>query len=206
MEAAVTGRPVLVPDLHHTTGMSRWPTFAAAVVEQSWVGALFAVPLQWGAINLGVLDLYRKAPGSLSGAQLRDAMRAADMAALTCAPSRPCGPRLASASTSTPSISSSMWAGWTFCSVRGLDLLTQTGRTATENDNGYAVTGVLPQIDRAWTLCWDGGRLPVRYHSSYHCNPGRRVRGAALRRQAVSTRGGDDQPDTRWVSPSPSGP
>jgi hypothetical protein len=82
VEAAVTGRPVLVADLHHTTEASRWPTFAAAVVEQSEVGALFAVPLQWGTVNLGVLDLYRKVPGSLSGAQLRDAMSAADMAAL----------------------------------------------------------------------------------------------------------------------------
>ena len=82
VEAAVTGRPVLVADLHHATEASRWPTFAAAVVEQSDVGALFAVPLQWGTVNLGVLDLYRKATGSLSGAQLRDAMSAADMAAL----------------------------------------------------------------------------------------------------------------------------
>jgi hypothetical protein len=82
VEAAVTGRPVLVADLHHTTEVSRWPMFAAAVVEQSEVGALFAVPLQWGTVNLGVLDLYRKAPGSLSNAQLRDAMSAADMAAL----------------------------------------------------------------------------------------------------------------------------
>ena len=62
--------------------VSRWPTFAAAVVEQSDVGALFAVPFQWGAINLGVLDLYRTAPGSLSDVQLRDAISAADMAAL----------------------------------------------------------------------------------------------------------------------------
>ncbi len=82
VEAAVTGRPVLVADLHHTTEASRWPIFAAAVVEQSDVGALFAVPLQWGTINLGVLDLYRKAPGSLSDAQLRDVMSAADMAGL----------------------------------------------------------------------------------------------------------------------------
>ena len=82
VEAAVTGRPVLVADIHHTTAVSRWPIFAAAVVEQSDVGALFAVPLQWGTVNLGVLDLYRKAPGSLSDAQLRDAMSAADMAAL----------------------------------------------------------------------------------------------------------------------------
>ncbi len=82
MEAAQTGRPVLVPDLRHSTATSRWPIFAAAVMEQSEVGALFAVPLQWGAINLGVLDLYRKAPGSLSNAQLRDAISSANMAAL----------------------------------------------------------------------------------------------------------------------------
>lgn len=82
VQAAVTGRPVLVADMQHVTEASRWPTFAAAVVEQSEVGALFAVPLQWGTINLGVLDLYRKIPGSLSDAQLRDVMSAADMAAL----------------------------------------------------------------------------------------------------------------------------
>jgi hypothetical protein len=82
VEAAVTGRPVLIADMHHTAEASRWPSFAAAVVEQSEVGALFAVPLQWGTITLGVLDLYRKVPGSLSNAQLRDAMSAADMAAL----------------------------------------------------------------------------------------------------------------------------
>jgi hypothetical protein len=26
------------------------------------VGTLFALPLQWGAINLGVLEMYRAAP------------------------------------------------------------------------------------------------------------------------------------------------
>lgn len=82
VEAAASGRPVLVADLHHLTEASRWPIFATAVVEQSGIGALFAVPLQWGTINLGVLDLYRNAPGALSDAQLRDAMSAADMAAL----------------------------------------------------------------------------------------------------------------------------
>jgi GAF domain-containing protein len=82
MEAALTGRPVLVPDLHHSTETSRWPIFAAAVMEQSEVAALFAVPLQWGTINLGVLDLYREVPGSLSNPQLRDAISSANIAAL----------------------------------------------------------------------------------------------------------------------------
>ena len=82
VEAALTGRPVLVPDLHHSTEVSHWPIFAGEVVERSDVTALFAVPMQWGTINLGVLDLYRRAPGSLSEAQLRDVMRGADLAAL----------------------------------------------------------------------------------------------------------------------------
>jgi anti-anti-sigma factor len=57
-------------------------------------------------------------------------------------------------------------ARMTFCSARGLDLLTQTGRTAAENATGYAVSGVLPQTARVWTLCWDDDRLPVRYRST----------------------------------------
>ena len=66
MEAASTGRPVLVPDIHGVES-NRWPLFAAAVVEQTGVAALFALPLQWGAVNLGVLDLYRFHPGGLGG-------------------------------------------------------------------------------------------------------------------------------------------
>ena len=82
MEAADTGRPVLVADLRESAETARWPIFAAAVADQTSVGALFALPLQWGAINLGVLDLYRCAPGSLSDLQRRDALAAADTAAL----------------------------------------------------------------------------------------------------------------------------
>ena len=81
MEAASTGRPVLVPDIHGVES-NRWPLFAAAVVEQTGVAALFALPLQWGAVNLGVLDLYRFHPGGLGGSQYRDALAAADITAL----------------------------------------------------------------------------------------------------------------------------
>lgn len=56
-------------------------------------------------------------------------------------------------------------ARMTFCSVRGLELLTQTGRIAAERETGYAVTGVLPHIHRVWTLCWGNDR-PVRYPST----------------------------------------
>ncbi len=82
MDAARTGRPVLVPDMNEVTDSARWPVYAQAVAEQAGVGAVFALPLQWATVNLGVLDLHRKAAGSLPTAQLRDALGAADIAAL----------------------------------------------------------------------------------------------------------------------------
>jgi GAF domain len=82
VEAAGTGSPVLVDDLRASTEIARWPVFAAAVLERSPVRALFALPLQWGAVNLGVLDLYRRTPGPLRDEQLRDALSGADAAAL----------------------------------------------------------------------------------------------------------------------------
>jgi hypothetical protein len=82
IEAATSGRPVLVSDLHDGTDATRWPIFAAAVTEQTEVRALFALPLQWGTINLGVLDLYRRRPVGLSDDQRRDAVAAVDAATL----------------------------------------------------------------------------------------------------------------------------
>jgi hypothetical protein len=43
--AAVTGTPALVAYLYCSTNARRWPIFAAAVVEQTDVRALFAFPL-----------------------------------------------------------------------------------------------------------------------------------------------------------------
>jgi hypothetical protein len=82
IEAATTGSPVLVPDLDHAGGTRGWPVFAAAVLERSNARALFALPLQWGPVNLGVIDLYRTQPGALSGEQQRDAFAAAEVAGL----------------------------------------------------------------------------------------------------------------------------
>lgn len=82
IEAAATGRPVLVPDLQVATQQSRWPMFAATVTEQTAVRALFALPLQLGTIHLGVLDLYRTAPGPMTDAELREALSAAATAAI----------------------------------------------------------------------------------------------------------------------------
>jgi hypothetical protein len=69
-------------DSAHSTETARWPIFAAAVAERTNVTALFALPLHRGAAKLGVLDLYRVAPGELSELQRRDTLAAADTAAL----------------------------------------------------------------------------------------------------------------------------
>jgi anti-sigma B factor antagonist len=55
-------------------------------------------------------------------------------------------------------------AWMTFCSARGLDLLTHTGHTTTETATRFAVCGVAPHIDRLWTLIWEGD-LPIRHRS-----------------------------------------
>jgi hypothetical protein len=82
MRAATSGRAVMVSDLNDSAEAASWPAFAAAVLEQSTARALFAVPLQWGVINLGVLDLYRIAPGGLGQEQCRDLIAATNLASL----------------------------------------------------------------------------------------------------------------------------
>ena len=76
VEAFTDRRPVLVPDLAEVTG-SRWPVFAAAA-RRTPVRAAFVLPLQAGAIGVGVLDLYCDEPGMLGRDELAGALRAAD--------------------------------------------------------------------------------------------------------------------------------
>ncbi|MGW6276998.1 GAF and ANTAR domain-containing protein [Kribbella sp. NPDC055071] len=64
-------RPVLEHDLAQAA--ARWPGFAPAATE-SGIAAIFAFPLQVGAIRLGVLDLYRDTPGPLDNLQLGEAL------------------------------------------------------------------------------------------------------------------------------------
>ena len=52
----------------------------APAAAQAGVRAVFALPLQVGAIRLGVLDLYRAQPGDLDREQLADALVLADTA------------------------------------------------------------------------------------------------------------------------------
>lgn len=55
-------RPVLVSDLDQ--GAARWPQFAPAALEAG-VRAVFAFPLQVGAIRFGSVCLFRDEPGEL---------------------------------------------------------------------------------------------------------------------------------------------
>lgn len=71
-------RPVLVPELG-SNRPTRWPAYTPAALEQG-VRAVFAFPLQIGAARLGVLDVYRDAPGGLSGVALRQALTFAEVA------------------------------------------------------------------------------------------------------------------------------
>lgn len=77
VEAFTTGELVLVPDLAVDAG--RWPGFAQLALSKS-VAAMFAFPLQFGAIRVGMLDLYRHRPGRLSSRELTDAAVLANLA------------------------------------------------------------------------------------------------------------------------------
>ena len=80
-DAASDSGPVLVSDLDETDADRRWPVFAPAA-RQAGAAAIFAFPLRIGAIQAGVMGLYRVRPGPLSNAQLGDALLFADAAAL----------------------------------------------------------------------------------------------------------------------------
>lgn len=83
IDAATSGRPVLLPDLADAddVAVERWPAFMEAVARVG-VRAVFAFPLRVGAISVGVIDLYRDSPGALSPSDLPAALLAADAAAL----------------------------------------------------------------------------------------------------------------------------
>jgi hypothetical protein len=71
------GSPMLIADLAPMT--ERWPGFAPAAMAAG-ARALFAFPLQAGAIRAGVLSLYRAQPGPLTPQQLADALVFAEIA------------------------------------------------------------------------------------------------------------------------------
>jgi hypothetical protein len=76
---AVEGGLVLAADLTTSDCLTRWPMFAPAAVSAG-VRANFGLPLQVGAIHVGVMDLYRAQPGGLNSDQIADALLLADTA------------------------------------------------------------------------------------------------------------------------------
>lgn len=72
-------RPVAEPDLAHPA-TARWPAFAPPAVEAG-ARAVFAFPLQVGAVRLGALNLCRERPGPLSDHQYADALVMASIVA-----------------------------------------------------------------------------------------------------------------------------
>ncbi|MEU4252924.1 GAF and ANTAR domain-containing protein [Amycolatopsis sp. NPDC026612] len=79
VEAFEHGRPVLVPDL--AVDDQRWPVFTDSAVALG-VGAVYAFPLQVGAVRLGTLTLYRRTRGVLRAGELETAVLLAEAALL----------------------------------------------------------------------------------------------------------------------------
>ncbi|MCX5237755.1 ANTAR domain-containing protein [Streptomyces prunicolor] len=81
VDAFLDGAAVLTPDLLTGQLQDRWAVFADAALEAG-ARAVFALPLQVGAISPGVLDLYADVPTVLDREQLADALAFADLATL----------------------------------------------------------------------------------------------------------------------------
>ncbi|MCP2336343.1 GAF and ANTAR domain-containing protein [Actinomadura rupiterrae] len=82
IEALRTGGPVLVSDLDDGRSARRWPLFVPGALDLG-VQAMFALPLQIGAAQLGVLELNRHRPGPLDREPLADALSFAGLALQT---------------------------------------------------------------------------------------------------------------------------
>jgi GAF domain-containing protein len=77
VDAYQQDRPILEPDLA-APRVPRWLAFRAPALRAG-VGAIFAFPLEVGAIRLGALCLYADRPGPLSDDQYADALVLADI-------------------------------------------------------------------------------------------------------------------------------
>ena len=102
VDAFARGSTVWAPDLSADEAQGRWPVFAPAAVDAG-ARAVYAFPLQIGAISPGVLDLYSQLPLVLSASELTEAMAFAD-----CAPTPT--PRTAACQKSLPTWSTAACA------------------------------------------------------------------------------------------------
>ena len=78
LDASRANSAVVHPDLR-ATAMARWPGFGPAALAAG-VRAVFALPLQVGAIRLGSLGLYRSSPGRLDDDETASAQAYAEAA------------------------------------------------------------------------------------------------------------------------------
>jgi hypothetical protein len=81
VDAFVLGSSVLCPDLLAGELQRKWTVFADAALEAG-ARAVFAFPLQTGAVGSGVLDLYSSSSVELDADEVADAMAFADTATL----------------------------------------------------------------------------------------------------------------------------
>ncbi|MFL5994668.1 MAG: GAF and ANTAR domain-containing protein [Streptomyces sp.] len=81
VDAFVLGSSVLCPDLLAGELQRKWTVFADAALETG-ARAVFAFPLQTGAVGSGVLDLYSSSSVELDADEVADAMAFADTATL----------------------------------------------------------------------------------------------------------------------------
>ena len=77
VDAFAERRPVLTAEFDGRA-MTRWPAYGPAAYDAG-VRAVFAFPLQIGAARLGVMDVFRREAGSLTGEQYGTAFVFADM-------------------------------------------------------------------------------------------------------------------------------
>jgi hypothetical protein len=82
VDASRAGAPVLIDDLAESGATDRWPGFLPEATGAG-VRAVFAFPVRVGALSLGVVDMYRRRPGSLSRADLGTALSVVDAVTLS---------------------------------------------------------------------------------------------------------------------------
>jgi ANTAR domain len=80
-DVLATTAPVLAADMGDAESGRRWPAFTPEA-RAAGVAAVFVFPLVIGAIQAGVLGLYRVSPGPLDGPQLGDCLLLADGATM----------------------------------------------------------------------------------------------------------------------------
>ena len=79
-DAVSLSAPVLIDDVR-SVDLNRWPLFLGAIAGES-ACSMFVFPLQFGAVRLGALSLYRRSHGRLPGTALAAALRVADVIAM----------------------------------------------------------------------------------------------------------------------------